>query len=405
MNNHLDKNTQILSDIKVLEISTGVSGAFAGRLLSIYGADVIVVEPPDGHQTRYESVWDGDVNPENSTLFAYLGSGKRSIQLDLHDEIQISYLKQLALSSDVVIENYPPGFLKDCGFDADEIANTDPQITICHISSFGQTGPNINWKTTSLTAAAAGGQLYMTGGADKPPMRTAGHQAYYQTGLHAFGAILTGLYGSRISGIGDIIDLSVQEVQVATLEGGGPNALWYGTDYLRVGNNPRAMWGVYKSKNGHVGIASMPRQTNSVLDVLGFSELKEDPVFSAGGWSTEADELLKSLIPDFTAKYTSEEIFDMADTYRAPFAMIPTPKDLLEWNHYEKTAFWQKVSHPSLGEHVLPSGPIIFGESGRGIARPSPMIGQHSDEILSELNSQNTDKSENVPLILIHSLV
>ena len=113
MNNHLDSKTQILSGIKVLEISTGVSGAFAGRLLSIYGADVIIVEPPGGHQTRYESVWDGDENPENSTLFAYLGSGKRSIQLDLHDESQISHLKQLALNSDVVIENYPPGFLKD----------------------------------------------------------------------------------------------------------------------------------------------------------------------------------------------------------------------------------------------------------------------------------------------------
>ena len=404
MNAHLDSKTQILSGIKVLEISTGVSGAFAGRLLSIYGADVIIVEPPGGHQTRYESVWDGDENPENSTLFAYLGSGKRSIQLDLHDESQISHLKQLAQNSDVVIENYPPGFLKDCGFDTDEIANTNPHITVCHISSFGQTGPNINWKTTSLTAAAAGGQLYMNGDADKPPMRTAGHQAYYQTGLHAFGGILAGLYGSRTSGIGDIIDLSIQEVQVATLEGGGPNALWYGTDYMRVGNNPRAMWGVYKSKNGHIGIASMPRQTDSVLDVLGFSELKGDPVFSEGGWSTEADELLKSLIPDFTVKHTSEEIFEMADTYRAPFAMIPTPKDLLEWTHYKETEFWQKVSHPSLGEHVLPSGPIIFGENERGIAHPSPMIGQHSDEILNELNNHYVKKSKNNSPNMTHEL-
>ena len=87
----------------------------------------------------------------------------------------------------------------------------------------------------------------MTGNADRPPLQMAGQQPYYQAGLHAFGGILTGLYASRASGIGEILDISVQEVQVATLEGAGPNALWYGTDYMRVGNNPRAMWGIYKS--------------------------------------------------------------------------------------------------------------------------------------------------------------
>ena len=103
-------------------------------------------------------------------------------------------------------------------------------------------------------------------------------------------------------------------------------------------------------------------------------------------------------------KHTSEEIFEMADTYRAPFAMIPTPKDLLEWTHYKETEFWQKVSHPSLGEHVLPSGPIIFGENERGIAHPSPMIGEHSDEILNELNNHYVKKSKNDSPNMTHEL-
>ena len=386
LTNQQNKSDQILSGIKVLEISTDVSAGFAGRLLSLYGAEVIITEPLEGHPTRYESVWNDNSDPEYSTMFAYLGSGKKSININMQDKTQIEQLKALAANSDVIIENYPPGLLKTYGLDVDKIADSHRRLVVCHISPYGQSGPKSNWESTSLTVAAAGGQLYMTGNADRPPLQMAGQQPYYQAGLHAFGGILTGLYASRASGIGEILDISVQEVQVATLEGAGPNALWYGTDYMRVGNNPRAMWGIYKSKDGYVGIASMPRQTNSVLDVLGFSELKEDPIFAEGGWSTEADELLKTIIPDFTANHTSEEIFQLADTYRAPFALIPTPKELLKWEHYKEINFWKEVCHPYLGRHILPSGPIIFGEKDRGVAKPAPYIGQHTKQTLDSLS-------------------
>ena len=390
-------NTQVLSNLRIIEIGRDVSTAYAARFFAIYGAEVIVIEPPEGHSIRWQPPWPEDIpDPEKSLLFAYLGGGKKSVVIDFDSESDLDTLRNLISSSDGVLDSYPPGYLASYGLDLNEMCDLKKDLSVAQISPYGQFGPQAKWKASSITAAASGGQMYLAGDIDKPPLFTVGHQAYYQSGVQGFGALLAGIYSSKSTGIGEIFDLSIQEIQAATLEGGGPSAMWYGGEQTRSSNNPRALWGIYECLDGWIGVASMPRQTKSVLDAMGHSGMKDDPIFNTGGWNQESDDLLRILVPEFTATRTAKEIFEIADQHRAPFGMIPTPKELIEWPNHEITEFWNEVNHPVLGTHLYPSGPIGF-DGDKGNFEPAPTIGQHSNEIIGML-SKLTGEKESLPL-------
>ena len=380
----------MLAGTRVIDLSTEVAGAFTSRLLALYGADVIAVEPPGGHPTRWMAPrLAEDDDPEQGSLFAYLGAGKRSVVLDLDTNTDRERLLALIASADVVVESYAPGKLAELGIDLDIIVEAQPRLVVCSITPYGQTGPKANWRATALTAFAAGGQMSLCGEADEPPLKTAGHQAYYQVGLHGFAATATALVAAARSGVGDHIDISLQEVQASTLEGQGPSALTRGSEGMRSGNAARAAWGIHPCADGWIGLASMPRQTYSVYDCIGHPELKAVPSL-VSAWSIEANELLHVLVPEWTSTRTAEEIFDESAKFRAPFSMIPSPRQLLDWEGLSDVDFWQHVEHPSLGTHALPSGPIEFTTDeqthNRGHAKPAPLLGQHTMDVLANLD-------------------
>jgi crotonobetainyl-CoA:carnitine CoA-transferase CaiB-like acyl-CoA transferase len=373
----------MLEGVRVVELSAEVGGAFAGRLLATYGADVVVVEPPGGHPVRRLPPRAGD-SPDQSILFAYLGAGKRSAVLDLDNAAHRDIVLDLIATAGVVIDSYAPGVVASKGIDPAALVSANPRLVMCSISPFGQSGPRAGWRMTALTGAAAGGQMSVCGDAELPPLKTAGHQANLQAGLHGFSAILAALYAAKASGAGDWLDISMQEVQASTLEGIGPGALNEGSESGRTaGNRPFAQWGIHPCKDGFIGVAAMPRQSYAVYDCIGHPELKDDPAF-ASGWSPDPNELLGVLIPEWTAERTAAEIFEYAAGFRAPFAMIPGPRELLEWPGLKDVGFWREVDHPVLGKHPLPSGPIQFADGSRGSSRRAPLLGEHTAEVKRE---------------------
>lgn len=375
----------MLEGVRVIDLSADIGGAFAARLLGVYGADVVLVEPPAGHPIRHLPPHLGDDagNPDASILAAYYHAGKRSITLDFDDADDRETLKSLIAGADAVIESYAPGELASRGIDLEALSEQHPGLVVTQITPYGQTGPRAQWRATALTAAAAGGEMALCGDPEREPLKTAGHQAYLQGGLHGFSATALGLYAAAHSGIGDRIDISIQEVQNATLEGAGPAALTRGSEATRGGNAARATWGIHPSKDGYVGVAGMPRQGPSIYRAIGRPELVDDPLFGVS-WSPEADAVLSVLVPEWTQERTSREIFEHAEQFRAPFAMIPTPRELLEWPGLIETDFWHEVEHPVLGKHPLPAGPIAF-DGERGEQRRAPLLGEQSAEIRAEL--------------------
>ena len=384
----------MLDGVRVIDLSTDVAGAFATRLLAVYGADVIVVEPPGGHAIRSIPPRAGGIDggPDASILGAYLHAGKRSIVLDLDTPEDRAILDRLIASADAVIETHAPGVLAAQGIDLDAAIERQPTLVVTSITPYGQDGPRAHWRATSLTAAAAGGEMSLCGEPDLEPLKTAGHQAYYQGGLHGFSATAMALLAAKRSGTGDRIDLSLQEIQNATLEGAGPSALTRDSESTRGGNALRATWGIHPTSDGYIGLAGMPRQAPSIYDCIGHPEFKTDPLF-ANGWAPEANDILLALIPEWTMQHTSREIFELATEFRTPFSMIPTPRELLEWPGLVETNFWQQVEHPVLGPHPLPAGPVSF-DGDRGTQRRAPLVGEHSDEIRAALEDVPASSSD-----------
>ncbi|MPZ98897.1 MAG: hypothetical protein GEU80_06065 [Dehalococcoidia bacterium] len=391
----------MLQGTRVIELSTDVAGAFTGKLLAAYGADVILVEPPDGNPLRhFEPRLHG---PDGSVLAAYLHAGKRSVVLDPHTEGDRERLRRLLGGADVVLDSHAPGELAARGIDPAALIKERPSLVVTSITPFGLTGPRAGWRATALTAFAAGGQMGVCGDPDEPPLKTAGHQAHYQAGLHAFAATMTALYAARHTGVGDHLDLSVQEVQAVTLEGSGANALVRGSEAGRNGNRTFAQWGIHECADGYVGVAAMPRQTGSVYEAIGHPEFKADPAV-ANGWSPGGDALMSTLIPQWTAERTAAQIFERAAEVRAPFAMIPTPRELLEWPALVESGFWRGVEHPVLGRHPLPAGPLEVNGHDRGEHRPAPLLGEHTEEVLAEAaGAPRTSHAPSAPSVDPHS--
>jgi crotonobetainyl-CoA:carnitine CoA-transferase CaiB-like acyl-CoA transferase len=379
----------MLQGTRVVEFSTDVAGAFTGRLLALYGADVVVVEPPEGHAVRHLPPWPtATPTPDDSVHFAYLGAGKRSAALDLATADGIARARALAEGADIVIDSGAPGRLAALGLDLAAISEAHPALVVVQISPYGQDGPRAAWRASALTAFASGGQMAACGDPDMPPLKTGGRQAFMFAGLHGFAASLTALCAARTTGLGDRLDISIQELHVAGIEGQMANALARGGDSARLtGNNMYAQWGIQPCADGYIGVAAMPRQSGSVYEAIGHPELKDDPAF-ASGWSPTANELLSVLIPAWTMERTAEEIFRIGSEVRAPFSRILTPRELYEWPHLAEIGFWKHVDHPRLGRHPLPSGPIQFDGvapgSYRGENRRAPLLGEHTDEVLRE---------------------
>ena len=187
--------------------------------------------------------------------------------------------------------------------------------------------------------------------------------------------------------MGDRIDLSLQEVQSASLEGAGPNAMVHGLDAERRGNQARAIWGIYPCSDGHVGVNAMRRQTAAVYACIGHPELADDPANLDILLNPGNHDLVAALILEWTSRHTSDEIFAASQAHRAPFSRIPEPAAVLDNDHLRQTEFWSHLDHPVLGPHTVPGVPFtVDGE--RAPLRRAPLLGEHNAELLAERDSQ-----------------
>lgn len=373
----------MLDGVRVVDLSDDVAGGYGTRLFASYGADVIKVEPPGGDPTRrLASISEGDL--EASVLFGYVNAGKRSVVLDADALGDRGRLWALLLTADVVVESGAPGEWLGRGLDFAKLLRERPGVVVCSVTPFGQDGPRARWRTTALTAFASGGQMMLCGEPELPPLKTAGHQAYYQGGLHVFSSCMTALFGACRTGRGEWIDISLQEAQAASLEGFGPAAMTRETDSERTGNQARAIWGIYECADGYVGLASMARQTASVYHCIGQPQWAGDPAFANILSTSDNNELVTALIAEWVAARTAQQVYAESDRYRAPFALIPSARDLLEWEPFRASGFWRQVDHPVLGRHSLPAGPFAI-DGDRGVARRAPLLGEDTAEVLSGL--------------------
>ena len=181
----------LLSGYRVLDISAEM-GAFCGKFLRDLGLDVIKIEPPKGDPLRSHPPFaEGHDNPEGSLRFAYLNAGKQGITLDLEKPGGRELLLKLVEQADVVIESYPPGYLKSLDLDFPVLKERQEKLIVVGLSGFGQTGPYAHFRAPDIVTTAMSGLLYVSGTPELPPCMPPETQSYYYASIYAaFGAML-----------------------------------------------------------------------------------------------------------------------------------------------------------------------------------------------------------------------
>ena len=197
-----------LAGLRVLEFPDPKS-ALCGRLLADLGADVVLVEPPGGHDSRGIPPFAGD--SAESLFFWFFNANKRSITLDLDDAADRERFLDLASRADVLLDPFAPGRLAKLGLDDKTLLERNRDLILISVTGFGQTGPYRDYATSDIVGWALGGLMGLTGDPDREPLTAPGMQAYQTTALWALMAILAAVYKRRRTGLGSRIDISVQE--------------------------------------------------------------------------------------------------------------------------------------------------------------------------------------------------
>jgi len=375
---------QALADVRVLDLSHYVAGPYCTKLLADYGAQVLKVEKPgEGDGARRLGPFPGDTpDPERSGLFLFLNTNKRGITLNLKTETGRRLLLRLLPHFDVLVENFRPGVMARLGLDYAALSRVNPRLVMTSISNFGQTGPYRDYLATDLVSQAMGGPLFLSGEADREPVRFVGHQAQFHGGLVGVVATMGALYYARRTGRGQQVDVSLMEAEVNIHELDIEIYAYSGEVRRRVGsyygNYP---WSVYRCRDGFVAVCVNNRQWRRIGNWIGQPELSRDPELATPAQRYERFEELEAIFVPYCLERTMAELVATAQAARIPVMPVYSAKDIVEDPQYQARGFFVEVEHPRAGRLTYPGAPVRMGLTPWQVRRPAPLLGEHNDEV------------------------
>jgi crotonobetainyl-CoA:carnitine CoA-transferase CaiB-like acyl-CoA transferase len=342
----------------------------------------VKIEPRAGEWSRGWSIGDTFIKGESLSYLAF-NRAKRSITLDLKAEEGKEIARRIIKSSDVLIENFRPGVMDRLGLGYDALSAKQPELIYCASSGWGQDGPYEARPGQDLLAQSIAGVLMLNGTADDPPVPVGIGLADLTAGLHIVIAVLMALYERSRSGKGQRLDVNLlnsmlhQTTQELTLYLNTlrePQRSAAGIGHPYVG----APMGVYKTKDGYISIAMMP--VGKIGELVGVSGFEGN---DSRNVTANRDDVKRKLEKGFAQKTTSElmDIFMKADIWAAPVNTFPDVERDPQVVHNQILV---EFEHPAAGKFRTVGPPIEFSRTPGEIRRP-PMLGEHKDEILSEL--------------------
>jgi crotonobetainyl-CoA:carnitine CoA-transferase CaiB-like acyl-CoA transferase len=376
-----------LTGVKVVEFCQVLAGPFCGCLLADMGADVIKVESPEGDVLRaWPPLVDG-----YSQYFASVNRNKRSVVLDLKKPDALAAARALALSADVVLENFRPGVMARFGLDHATLARTRPSLVYCSVSAYGQTGPRATEGGFDMTVQAMSGLMSVTGEPGGRPAKSGIPVADFTAGLYAAFSVVCDLLKSRAQGIGDHLDVSmlgamlgIAHLQTSELFGTGRDPVPLGSAHPM-----NAPYAAFRCRDGYFALAAGTNKLwEATCDGIKRPDLAEDPRFASPSLRAKNQNELRDLLEVEFQKYDAAQLLDLFAQRGVPCAPI---------NRYSQILADPQVEHMGwVAETDLPNGKMtrtiispqhISGEATQVYRRP-PALGEHTDEVLRELGIQ-----------------
>lgn len=369
-----------LSDLRVLDLSDGVAGAYCTKLFAGYGAGVIVLEPPSGHPLRRHGPFTGGrPHQETGARWLYLGTNKRSVTLDITTRTGQRLFRRMVEEANVVVESFPPGYLDSLGLGYQTLTGIKRRIVLVSINPFGQTGPRALWN--NLTSFASGGQMSLTGDPEREPLVAGGYQAEYQAGLQAFAAAAVAAYNADSLEVPQHVDISAQECMASALELYLPWWAYLKRDISkRRGNVLSAMVGVFPAEAGHIGIHIMPRNWPAFAKAIGRADLIEDERFMNNHSRLQHNDELEAIVYEWAGRQDAKQAYEAAGAAGVPIAFVNTIADLVESQQLRARNYFQQIEHPIAGQHIHPGPPFRMSAVDWRPER-APLLGEHNQEV------------------------
>jgi crotonobetainyl-CoA:carnitine CoA-transferase CaiB-like acyl-CoA transferase len=387
-----------LAGVCVLDMTRVLAGPYAGQILGDLGADVIKVERKDEGDDcrRVGPPWirrpDGCDSPEESTYFQAVNRNKRSVAVDYAKPEGAQLLRELAARADVLIENYRTGTLCRYGLGADDLRRENPRLIYASLTGFGQSGPYAERPSYDCLAQAMAGLMSVTGPADgelgASPMRAGVPVADTIAGLYTTIAVLAALTHRHVTGVGQFIDVSLFDAQVASMM--NPFSAWFnaGVALERTGNDHPSVapYGVFDVDDGHIVIATVnDREFGRLAKVLGHPEWIEDPRFAKLSARNANRVLLKRCVNEALRGRTKAEWVDLLNENVVSCGPINGMADVERDPQVLARGLVVPLEHPVHGTIRTAASPMRFSESPVTYRRAPPRAGEHTAEVLREL--------------------
>ena len=383
---------QLLSDIRVVELSQEPAGSYTGKLFSDLGADVVKVEPPSGDPLR-----------RHTGAFLHLNTNKRSVVADPATPAGRERLARLLGRADVVIETTGGGELASFGLKASDMRRQVPALVVTTISGFGAHGPYAGYRWSDLVAQTAAWATLPQGRSEDVPVKLPGLVGLCTVGQTAAMGALAGVLRARASGAGAHVDCAAYEALAAVPSRVGRFLGWeYGDheplpDAATSTSDTLFPMGVFPCGDGYVSMMSTPQQLPEMLAVLDDDDLRAAFARPDAFVRGETKEILDAALYPWLLSRTRRELTEQAQTAGWPFAGVNTPAEVLDADHLHQRGFWAYVEDPRVGPVRLPGPPYRHGEGGWQLHRPAPLLAQHDSEIDGELAADTDDGPARAP--------
>ncbi|MFB0520874.1 MAG: CaiB/BaiF CoA transferase family protein [Desulfatiglandales bacterium] len=381
-----------LEGIRILDLTRIYAGPYCSMLFADMGAEVIKIEPPAGEIIRDNPplVKQGEGGPQDrsrSGYFLTLNRNKYGITVNLKHPKGVGIFKELVKIGDVVLENYAPGVMKRLGIDYPVLQETNPRIIMCSISGFGQWGPYSKRIAFDVVSQAMSGLMSITGYPDSPPTRVGTSLGDVTASVHAAFAIMAALWHRDKTGVGQYIDVSMQEAMVSILE--GAIVRWtIGKELLTPlgSHNPHdAPMGAYQCKDGYIIIATVgDEHWHRFCRAIGRPEWASDPGYRTKRQRWEKKFVLAEAIEKWAAQYTVKEAGEILDGERVANSPILNIQQVVDDPHLNARGYFVDLEHPIIGRAKIPGIPFKLSETPGEVERPSPLVGEHNELILGK---------------------
>ena len=368
-----------LAGVRVLDLGHGVAAPFAARLLGDFGADVLKIEPPaGGDPARGLAPLDPQApEPERSLLFQYLNWNKRSVVLDLAAPHAAAALQRWVEGCDIVVEGFAPAELERCGLGVERLLQWNPRLVVVSVTPFGRAGPHARFAASDLVLQAMGGIMQISGRVDLPPLKHGLEQSAYCAGLCAAWAAIAALLAAEADGIGEHVDLSMQECLASELVMNQPYYSFMGAVQGRRALVQDPFNGEpVPTRDGFLAVQGGPARFERFADLFGREEFRT-PAFSQRVQRNARASEVKAVLEACVADRAAKDLFVEGARMRLLLGMVQRAAQLLACEQLAARGAFLDIGRAAGRRWRFPAELAKLSATPTAVRRPAPCLGEH----------------------------